>query len=87
LSDFACGAQRNMSTSSSSISLQRKLMGCYRRTVIVLSDHPRWMFRKNSMEFFVGLNYYLYYFTSGCTLKSHSHESFQNVLWSHDLLT
>jgi len=31
------------------------------------------------MEFFVGLSYYLYYFTSGYTLKSCSHESFQNV--------
>ena len=42
------------------------------------------MFRKNSMEFFVGLDYYLYYFTSGYILKSHGHKSFQNVLWSHD---
>jgi len=57
---------------------------CYQRTVIVLSDHPRWMFRKNSIEFFIGLSYYLYYFTSGYTLKSCSHKSFQNVLWSHD---
>ena len=61
----------------------RSLLGieflCYQRTVIVLSDHPRWMF--------VGLSYYLYYFTSGYTLNSHSHESFQNVLRSHDLLT
>ena len=52
--------------------------------MIALSDHPRWMFRKNSMEFFVGLDYYLYYFTSGCILKSRGHKSFQNVLWSHD---
>ena len=36
------------------------------------------------MEFFIGLSYYLYYFTSGYTLKSQSHKSFQNVLWSHD---
>ena len=36
------------------------------------------------MEFFIGLSYYLYYFTSGCTLKSCSHKSFQNVLWSHN---
>jgi len=57
---------------------------CYQRAVMALSDHPRWMFRKNSMEFFIRLSYYLYYFTSGCTLKSHSHKSFQNVLWSHD---
>jgi len=42
------------------------------------------MFRKNLIEFFVGLSYYLYYFTSGYILKSHSHKSFQNVLWSHD---
>ena len=34
---------------------------CYQRTVIVLSDHPRWMFKKNLMEFFIGLTYYLYY--------------------------
>ena len=57
---------------------------CYRQAIIALSDHPRQIFRKNSMEFFVGLDYYLYYFTSGCTLKSHGHKSFQNVLWSHD---
>jgi len=31
----------------------------YQRTVIVLDDHPRWMFKKNSMGFFVGLDYYL----------------------------
>ena len=42
------------------------------------------MFRKNSMEFFIRLSYDLYYFTSGYTLKSHGHKSFQNVLWSHD---
>ena len=38
-----------------------------------LSDHPRWMFKKNSMEFFVGLQSYLYYCYSGYTLKSHDH--------------
>ena len=31
------------------------------------------MFKKNSMEFFVGLQSYLYYCYSGCTLKSHDH--------------
>jgi len=36
----------------------------------VLSDHPRWMFKKNSIEFFLGLDYYLYYFYSGCTATS-----------------
>ena len=56
----------------------------YQRAVIALSDHPRWMFRKNLIEFFIGLSYYLYYFTSGYILKSHGHKSFQNVLWSHD---
>jgi len=38
-----------------------------------LSDHPRWMFEKNSIEFFVGLQPYLYYCYSGYTLKSHDH--------------
>ena len=62
-----------------------------------LSDHPRWMFKKNSMEFFIGLQSYLYYCYSGCTLKSHDHLLFpecsmvtwlfQNVLWSPDLVT
>ena len=42
----------------------------YQRTVIVLSDHPRWMFKKNSIEFFIGLDYYLYYSYSGCTATS-----------------
>jgi len=51
---------------------------------MALSNHPRWMFRKNSIEFFIGLSYYLYYFISGCTLKSYSHKSFQNILWSYD---
>ena len=27
------------------------LSHCYQRTLIVLSDHPRWMFKKNSIEF------------------------------------
>jgi len=27
------------------------------------------MFKKNSMEFFIGLDYYLYYFYSGYTLS------------------
>jgi len=44
----------------------RSLLGieflCYQWAVIALSDHPRWMFRKNSMEFFIGLLNYLYYF-------------------------
>jgi len=38
------------------------LDGCSRRT--------RWMFKKNSMEFFIGLDYYLYYSYSGCTTIS-----------------
>ena len=36
------------------------------------------------MEFFIGLSYYLCYFSSSYTLKSYGHKSFQNVLWSHD---
>jgi len=53
---------------------------CYQRTMIVLSNHPRWMFRKNSMGFFVGLVYYLYYFTVAVRLLVHDHMFFQNVL-------
>ena len=49
---------------------------CYQWTVNVLSNHPRWMFKKNSMEFFVGLQPYLYYYYSGCTLESHNHMFF-----------
>jgi len=49
-------------------------------TVIALSDHPRWIFRKNLMEFFVGLVYYLYYFTVAIQLLVYNHMSFQNVL-------
>ena len=33
------------------------------------------------------LTTYLYYFTSGCALLLHNHMSFQNILWSHDLIT
>ena len=60
---------------------------CYQRTVIVLSDHPRWMFKKNSMEFFVVLGYYLYYSTVAILLWVHNRMSFQNVLWSPDFVT
>ena len=42
----------------------------------VLSNHPRWMFKKNSIEFFVGLQLYLYYYYSGYTLESHNHMFF-----------
>ena len=52
-----------------------------------LSDHPRWMFKKNLMEFFIGLDYYLYYFTVAVLLLVHGHMIFQNVLWSPDLVT
>ena len=34
------------------------------------------MFKKNSIEFFVRLQPYLYYYYSGCTLESHNHMSF-----------
>ena len=37
-------------------------------------DHPRWTFRKNSMEFFVGLLDYLYKFYRGyATTNPRSH--------------
>ena len=57
---------------------------CYQRAMIALSDHPWWMFKKNLMEFFIRLLNYLYYFTSGCTLLTHNHMSFWNILWSCD---
>ena len=52
------------------------LYTCYQWTVNVLSNHPRWIFKKNLMEFFVGLQPYLYYYYSGCTLESHNHMFF-----------
>jgi len=54
----------------------KKIQECYQWTVNVLSNHPRWMFKKNSMEFFVGLLFYLYYYYSSCTLESHNHMFF-----------
>jgi len=48
--------------------------------MIALNDYLRWMFKKNSIEFFIGLLNYLYYFTSGCILLVHNHMSFWNVL-------
>ena len=53
---------------------------CYQWAVIALSDHPRWMFRKNSMEFFIRLGYYLYYSIVAIQLLVHNHMFFQNVL-------
>jgi len=38
------------------------------------------MFKKNLMEFFVGLDYYLYYFTVAVLLLVHDRMFFQNVL-------
>jgi len=48
--------------------------------VNALSDYPRWMFKKNLMGFFLGLDYYLYYFTVAVLLLVHDHMFFQNVL-------
>ena len=45
------------------------------------------MFKKNLMEFFLRLDYYLYYFTVAVLLLVHDHMFFQNVLWSLDLVT
>ena len=62
----------------------KKTIGlCYRGTVSVLSGHPRWIFRKNSMEFFVGLQPYLYYYYSGCTLEFHGHVSLPECSYGH----
>ena len=36
----------------------------------VLSDHPKWMFKKHLIGFFIGLDYYLYYSYSGYTTIS-----------------
>ena len=45
------------------------------------------MFKKNSIEFVVRLDYYLYYFIVAVLLLVHSHMIFQNVLWLPDLVT
>jgi len=45
------------------------------------------MFKKNSMEFFLRLDYYLYYFTVAILLLVYNHMFFQNVLRSLDLVT
>ena len=70
----------NIACSLQCIACFLKQHSCYWRTVIVLSDHPRWMFKKNLMEFFVGLDYYLYYFTVAVLLLVYDHMSFQNIL-------
>jgi len=53
-----------------------------------LKDHSRWVFRKNLMEFSIGLNYLLILLLQVAVfLLLHNHMTFQNVLWSHDLVT
>jgi len=50
----------------------------------VLSDHPRWMFKKNLMEFFIELQPYLYYYYSSYTLESCDHMFFSEcsmIIW------
>ena len=84
MGEITCGAGIKPTASLSDFeqSSRRTVLGCgieflcYQGTVSVLSGHPRWMFRKNSMEFFIGLQPYLYYCYSGCTLESHDHMSF-----------
>ena len=47
------------------------------------------MFKKNSMEFFTGLQLYLYYYYSGCTLKSYDHMFFPEcsmITWSYHVI-
>jgi len=38
------------------------------------------MFKKNSIGFFIRLDYYLYYFIVAVLLLAHDHMSFQNVI-------
>jgi len=38
------------------------------------------MFKKNLMGFFLGLDYYLYYFTVAVLLLVHDYMFFQNIL-------
>jgi len=51
-----------------------------------LSDHPRWMLKKNLIEFFLGLDYYLYCFTVAVLLLVHDYMFFQNILWLLNLV-
>ena len=52
-----------------------------------LRDHLRWVFRKNSMEFSVGFDYLLILLLQvAVLLLLHNHMSFQNILWSHNLI-
>ena len=49
-----------------------------------LKDHPRWMFRKNLMEFFIGLLDYLYKFYRGYTTtnpQSHVLLEYSTITW------
>jgi len=49
-----------------------------------LKDHPGWMFRKNSMEFFVGLLDYLYKFYRGYATtnpRSHVLLEYSTITW------
>ena len=39
------------------------------------------------IEFFLGLDYYSYYFTVAILLLVYNHMFFQNILWSLDLVT
>ena len=58
------------------ITITSHLHICYQGTVNVLSSHPRWMFRKNLMEFSLDCSPTYTYYYSGCTLESHGHMSF-----------
>ena len=77
------GCHKVMSHDKCGKVVYRPYSSCYRGTVNVLSGHPRWMFRKNSMEFFVGLQPYLYYYYSGCTLESHGHVFLPECSYGH----
>ena len=45
------------------------------------------MFKMNLIEFFIGLDYYLYYFIVAILLLVYDHMSIQNVPLSPDLVT
>ena len=59
---------------------------CYQGTVNVLSGHPRWMFRKNSMEFLLDCSPTYTITTVAVPQSPMVTCPFQNVLWSPDLV-
>ena len=48
-----------------------------------LKDHSRWVFRKNSIEFLVGLTTYLYYFYTWLYTTSPRSHVFSRMFYDH----